>query len=92
MANPAGDTIEQTRSTTQEPTARAAVKAVEAGHAQDVDIAAQILAEYGADQDQSWTEEEEKRLVRKIDWLIVPIVRRLIHRLWLTTVIDWCWF
>lgn len=88
MANPAGDTIEQTRSTTQEPAARAAVKAVEAGHARDVDIAAQILAEYGADQDQSWTEEEEKRLIRKIDWLIVPIVRHFIHSICLTTAID----
>lgn len=54
--------------------AAAAVKAVKAGNAKDVDIAAQIIAQYGEGGDQTWTEEEEKRLIRKVDWMIVPIV------------------
>lgn len=53
----------------------AAVKAVKAGRAKDVDIAAQILAQYSDESGQGWTEEEEKKLIRKVDWMIVPIVR-----------------
>lgn len=49
-------------------------KAVKAGNAKDVDIAAQILAQYTDDDGRSWTEEEEKKLIRKVDWMIVPIV------------------
>lgn len=82
MANANQDPIQESKTTDQfqDPQVdripfNAAVKAVEAGHAQDVDIAAQILAEYGADEDRSWTPEEEKRLIRKVDWMIVPIVR-----------------
>ena len=54
--------------------ANTALKAVEAGRAEDVDIAAQILAQYGTEFDRTWTPEEEKRLIRKVDWMIVPIV------------------
>lgn len=57
-------------------TAEAAVKAVKAGHAKDVDIAAQIIAEYGGDGAVTWTAEEEKRLIRRVDWRLVPIVSR----------------
>ncbi len=52
----------------------AAVKAVKAGNAKDVDVAAQIIAQYAEEGDRSWTEEEEKRLIRKVDWMLVPIV------------------
>jgi hypothetical protein len=52
-----------------------ALKAVKAGHADDVDIAAQILANNidipGTD---SWTVAEDKRLIRKVDWRLIPIV------------------
>lgn len=57
----------------------AAVKAVQAGNAKDVDIAAQIIAQYAGEGDGTWTEEEEKRLIRKVDWMIVPIVSQLCH-------------
>lgn len=56
-------------------TVEAAVKAVKAGNAKEVDIAAQIIADYademGAD---GWSKEEEKKLMRKIDWWLIPIV------------------
>lgn len=55
-------------------TAEAAVKAVKAGRAKDVDIAAQIIAECGEDGTITWTEEEERKLIRKVDWHIIPIV------------------
>lgn len=55
-------------------TAEAAVKAVKAGRAQDVDIAAQIIAECGEDGTITWTAEEERKLIRKVDWHIIPIV------------------
>ncbi|KAJ0271118.1 hypothetical protein Brms1b_002137 [Colletotrichum noveboracense] len=58
----------------QTPAAKPAVKALENGQGKDVDIAAQILADYGEEFDRSWTPEEEKRLVRKVDWMIVPIL------------------
>ena len=54
--------------------AKSAVKAVVNGDAKNVDVAAQILAEYGEEFDRTWTPEEEKRLIRKVDWMIVPIV------------------
>ncbi|KAI8307795.1 putative transporter [Colletotrichum sp. SAR11_59] len=54
--------------------AKPAVKALENGQGKDVDIAAQILADYGEEFDRSWTPEEEKRLIRKVDWMIVPIL------------------
>jgi hypothetical protein len=55
-------------------TAETAIKAVNAGD-KDVDIAAQILAEYAQEGgDKSWTPEEEKKLMRKIDWWLIPIV------------------
>lgn len=84
MAGSNDDFIQETKGTNQVESqafsvnAKAALKAVEAGHAKDVDIAAQILADY-ADEDQNWTKEEEKRLIRKVDWMIVPIVSFLIH-------------
>ncbi|KAI4602258.1 hypothetical protein KJ359_009497 [Pestalotiopsis sp. 9143b] len=55
-------------------TAEAAVKAVKAGRAKDVDIAAQIIAECGEDGTITWTEEEERKLIRKVDWHIIPIL------------------
>ncbi|KAK6078444.1 allantoate permease [Seiridium cupressi] len=55
-------------------TAEAAVKAVKAGKAKDVDIAAQIIAQYGGDGTITWTKEEEKKLIRKVDWHIIPIL------------------
>ncbi|KAH9902346.1 putative allantoate permease [Xylariomycetidae sp. FL2044] len=55
-------------------TAEAAVKAVKAGRAKDVDIAAQIIAEFGEDGTITWTPEEEKKLIRKVDWRLIPIL------------------
>jgi ACS family allantoate permease-like MFS transporter len=55
-------------------TAEAAVKAVKAGD-KDLDIAAQIIAEYGEEMgEQTWSAEEEKKLIRKVDWRLIPIV------------------
>lgn len=56
-----------------ELTAQEAVKAVKAGRLKDVDIAAQIIAEYGHE-NEGWTAEEEKKLMRKVDWRLIPIV------------------
>lgn len=54
--------------------AEAAVKAVKAGD-KAVDIAAQIIAEYGDEMGgQTWSAEEEKKLIRKVDWRLIPIV------------------
>ena len=61
-------------SSTNAAAAGAAVKAVKAGNAKDVDVAAQIIAQYAEEEDRSWTEEEEKKLIRKVDWMLVPIV------------------
>lgn len=55
-------------------TAESAVKAVKAGD-KDVDIAAQIIANYTEENgDRTWTPQEEKKLMRKIDWWLIPIV------------------
>ena len=54
--------------------ATSAIKAVKDGNAEGVDIAARILAEYGEDNDEGWTPEEEKKLIRKVDWMIIPVV------------------
>ncbi|KAJ5724999.1 uncharacterized protein N7483_006356 [Penicillium malachiteum] len=57
------------------PTADTAVKAVKAGRTNDVDIAAQILSNYADEMDgDSWTIEEEKKLIRRIDWRLIPVV------------------
>lgn len=58
----------------QDVTAAAAVKAMKAGNTEDIDIAAQIIAQYSDEANQTWSEEEEKRLIRKVDWMLVPIV------------------
>ncbi|KAL4784161.1 putative allantoate permease [Aspergillus varians] len=54
-------------------TAEAAIKAVKAGD-QDVDIAAQILADYADEMRDGWSEEEEKKLIRRVDWRLVPVL------------------
>lgn len=57
--------------------AAVAVKAVKTGNADDVDIAAQILADYADTMgSEGWTKEEEKKLMRKVDWRLIPIVSR----------------
>lgn len=54
-----------------------ALKAVKAGHADDVDIAAQILADHlGSGTAESWIPSEDKNLIRKVDWRLIPIVRQ----------------
>ncbi|KAK5702266.1 hypothetical protein LTR17_022447 [Elasticomyces elasticus] len=57
------------------PTAEQAVLAIKAGRAKDIDIAAQIIAE-NADSmgDEPWTAEEDKKLMRRVDWRLVPIL------------------
>lgn len=52
-----------------------ALKAVKAGHADDVDIAAQILANnIDIAGNESWELDEDKSLMRKVDWRLIPIV------------------
>jgi hypothetical protein len=55
-------------------TAEAAVRAVKGGRAKDVDIAANFIAGHGGDGTITWTVEEEKKLIRKVDWHLIPIV------------------
>ncbi len=66
-----------------------AVKAVKTGNANDVDIAAQILADY-ADTlgPEGWTKEEEKKLIRKVDWYLIPIVRICFRRCFDATAVS----
>ncbi|KAL3446101.1 hypothetical protein BJX65DRAFT_309339 [Aspergillus insuetus] len=49
----------------------AAVKAVEAGD-NDADIAAQIIADYSEEMRDGWSADEEKKLVRRVDWRLIP--------------------
>ncbi|KAJ6069880.1 hypothetical protein N7499_011767 [Penicillium canescens] len=54
-------------------TAEAAVKAIKAGRNKDVDIAAQIISDYANQMDgESWSVEEERKLIRRIDWRLIP--------------------
>lgn len=55
-------------------TAEDAVNAVKGGHAKGVDVAARIIAEHGQEIAEGWTPGEEKRLMRKVDWRLIPIV------------------
>ncbi|KAF9247583.1 hypothetical protein DTO013E5_4687 [Penicillium roqueforti] len=56
-----------------EVAADAAVKAIKAGRNKDVDIAAQIISDYADQMDgESWSVEEEKKLMRRIDWRLIP--------------------
>ncbi|ETN41668.1 uncharacterized protein HMPREF1541_03604 [Cyphellophora europaea CBS 101466] len=56
-------------------TAETAVQAVKAGRAKDVDIAAHFIAEHGQElRGNEYTKEEEKKLIRKVDWRLVPIL------------------
>lgn len=53
-----------------------ALKAVKAGRANDVDIAAMILADnVDVAGSEEWTKAEDITLMRKVDWRLVPIVR-----------------
>lgn len=56
-----------------------AVRAIKAGRAKDVDIAAQILANNidAVGTEESWTAQEDAKLIRRIDWRIIPIVSRV---------------
>lgn len=57
-------------------TADAAVKAIKAGRNKDVDIAAQIVSDYADQMDgDSWSAEEERKLIRRIDWRLIPTVQ-----------------
>ncbi|CAK7216549.1 hypothetical protein SCUCBS95973_002844 [Sporothrix curviconia] len=57
------------------PTAPVAVKAVKQGNADEVDIATQILADYAETMgSEGWTKEEEKKLMRRVDWRLIPIL------------------
>jgi hypothetical protein len=53
--------------------AEAAVKAVKAGD-KDVDIAAQIIADYADEMRDGWSADEEKKLMRRVDWRLIPVV------------------
>lgn len=70
--------VESTEMPLGDLTAVHAVKAVEAGQAKDVDIAAQIIAEnIGSMGDDPWTLTEDRQLMRKIDYRLIPVVRSL---------------
>lgn len=57
-------------------TAEAAIQAIKAGKTKDVDIAAQIISDYADQMDgESWSVEEERKLIRRIDWRLIPTVR-----------------
>jgi len=61
-------------------TAEAAVKAIKAGRNKDVDIAAQIISDYADQMDgDSWSVEEERKLIRRIDWRLIPTVRNPVY-------------
>lgn len=61
-------------------TAEAAVKAIKAGRNKDVDIAAQIISDYADQMDgESWSIEEERKLIRRIDWRLIPTVRKTVY-------------
>ncbi|KAH8648195.1 putative allantoate permease [Tricladium varicosporioides] len=61
--------------TAPETEAVEALKAVKAGHANDVDIAAQILANnIDVGGVESWTAGEDKKLIQKVDWRLIPIL------------------
>ncbi|TVY22577.1 putative transporter [Lachnellula hyalina] len=52
-----------------------ALKAVKAGHADDVDIAARILADnIDVAGNETWSVAEDKKLIRKVDWRLIPIL------------------
>ncbi|KAL2784277.1 major facilitator superfamily domain-containing protein [Aspergillus keveii] len=53
--------------------AEAAVKAVKAGD-KDVDIAAQIIADYADEMRDGWSADEEKKLMRRVDWRLIPVL------------------
>lgn len=54
-----------------------ALRAVKQGRASQVDIAALILAEnIDAGTQAEWTPEEDKKLIQKVDWRLIPIVCR----------------
>lgn len=55
-------------------TAETAVKAVKAGRAKDVDIAAQIIAENTDHAGEAWTAQDDKKLMWKVDMRLIPIV------------------
>lgn len=64
-----------------------AIKAVQAGKVNEVDIAALILSEnVDMISDTPWTPKEDKTLIRKVDWRLIPIVshRNLMQRQSLT--------
>lgn len=58
------------------PSAMSLRLSIKAGRNKDVDIAAQIVSDY-ADQmaGETWSVEEEQKLIRRIDWRLIPTVR-----------------
>jgi hypothetical protein len=69
--------VETRRDESLELTAELAAKAVKAGNAKDIDIAAQIIAEHGHEiGSNGWSPEEEKKLMKKVDWRLIPIASK----------------
>lgn len=57
-----------------------ALKALKARRSNNVDIAAQILVNnFDAAAGETWSVEEDKKLMRKVDWRLIPIVRNLLR-------------
>jgi MFS transporter, ACS family, allantoate permease len=76
----AQDTASTDQDASNELTAEAAVKAVKAGRAKDVDIAARFIAQHGHElQGNEYSEDEEKKIIRKVDWRLVPIVSMILQ-------------
>jgi hypothetical protein len=69
--------VQTRREESLELTAELAVKAVRAGNAKDIDIAAQIIAEHGHEiGSNGWSPDEEKKLMKKVDWRLIPIASK----------------
>ena len=52
-----------------------ALKALEGQRQEEVDIAAQVIKDNAAEAgDEPWTSAEDKKLMKKVDWRIVPVV------------------
>jgi MFS transporter, ACS family, allantoate permease len=81
----AQDAVSSNLDSPTELTAETAVKAVKAGRAKDVDIAARFIADHGHElHGNQYSEDEERKVIRKVDWRLVPIVSLPQHLRWYT--------
>lgn len=73
--NVAQDRVSTDRDSPSEFTSEAAATAIKAGQGKSVDVAARFIAEHGHElRENDYSKDEEKRIIRKVDWRLVPIV------------------